>query len=155
MFAGFFGRFAPELTAKPTMLKNYLSLIKFSHTIFAMPFAMVGFFLGTLYTNKSVDSLLLLKVVLCMVFARSAAMAFNRYLDRDIDLVNPRTRGREIPAGIIGANRALIFVLLNGAAFILTTFFINSLCFSLSPIALKALISRSPPRASLISGSNK
>lgn len=122
------------------MLKNYLSLIKFSHTIFAMPFALVGFFLGTLYTNKSVDSLLLLKVVLCMVFARSAAMAFNRYLDRDIDLVNPRTRGREIPAGIIGANRALIFVLLNGAAFILTTFFINSLCFSLSPIALLVIL---------------
>lgn len=122
------------------MLKNYLSLIKFSHTIFALPFAMVGFFLGTLYLNQSADPMLFLLVLFCMVFARSAAMAFNRYLDRSIDLENPRTKAREIPAGILGANKVLIFVLLNCAAFILSTYFINALCFSLSPVALLVIL---------------
>jgi 4-hydroxybenzoate polyprenyltransferase len=78
----------------------------------------------------------LLFVILCMVFARSAAMAFNRYLDRDIDAINPRTAKREIPAGIISANSALLFVVINCSLFILTTWFINKICFYLSPIAL-------------------
>ena len=67
-------------------MQKYLSLIKFSHTIFAMPFALIGFFLAT----KSYDFQLttLLYVILCMIFARSAAMAFNRYIDRDIDKKN-------------------------------------------------------------------
>lgn len=69
-------------------MKNYLSLIKFSHTIFAMPFALVGFFLGVAEMGHF-DPKLLIFVVLCMIFARSAAMAFNRYLDRDIDAANP------------------------------------------------------------------
>lgn len=122
------------------MVKNYLSLIKFSHTIFALPFAMVGFFLGTLYLDQALNLKLLGLVLLCMVFARSAAMAFNRYLDRDIDLANPRTKVREIPSGIIEANKALLFVLINCAAFILTTFYINTLCFSLSPVALLVVL---------------
>jgi 4-hydroxybenzoate polyprenyltransferase len=117
-------------------IKNYLSLIKFSHTIFAMPFAMVGFFLGTLSENNNLNIKLLGLVILCMVFARSAAMAFNRYLDRDIDQANPRTAIREIPAGIIKADSALWFVIGSCFCFIITTYFINSLCFSLSPIAL-------------------
>ena len=75
-----------------------------------------------------------------MVFARSSAMAYNRYLDRDIDAKNPRTVGREIPAGTISARNALIFVILNSLAFILCTYFINSLCFYLSPIALLVIL---------------
>ncbi len=71
-----------------------------------------------------------------MVTARSAAMAFNRYIDRHIDLQNPRTQNREIPAGVISADRALMFVILNSLAFVLCTYFINNLCFYLSPIAL-------------------
>ncbi|MFZ4542822.1 MAG: UbiA-like polyprenyltransferase [Saprospiraceae bacterium] len=122
------------------MVKNYFSLIKFSHTIFAMPFAMVGFFLGTLYESKPLDLQMLGLVVLCMVFARSAAMAFNRFLDKDIDMANPRTKVREIPSGVIKANNALLFVLMNCVAFIITTYFINSLCFSLSPIALLVVL---------------
>lgn len=121
-------------------VKNYLSLIKFSHTIFALPFAMVGYFLGLMYSDKHLDIRLLVLVLLCMVFARSAAMAFNRYLDRDIDTANPRTAIREIPAGIISANSALWFVILNCVAFVAVTYFINPLCFSLSPVALAVVL---------------
>lgn len=72
-----------------------------------------------------------------MVFARSAAMAFNRYLDRDIDAANERTaQQREIPRGIISPKAALLFVVVNAVLFVLTTYFINSICFALSPIAL-------------------
>jgi 4-hydroxybenzoate polyprenyltransferase len=121
-------------------ISKYLSLIKFSHTIFAMPFALVGFCIGTLKSQKSLDFSLLLLVVLCMVFARSAAMAFNRYLDRDIDEKNPRTAIREIPAGIISAKNARFFVLINCFGFILCTYFINTICFLLSPVALLVIL---------------
>jgi 4-hydroxybenzoate polyprenyltransferase len=121
-------------------MKNYLSLIKFSHTIFALPFAMIGFFLAVFLTrNGEFLSDIWLKmalVLLCMVFARSAAMAFNRYIDRDIDAKNPRTVTREIPAGVISPPSALYFVVANVLLFIATTYFINPLCFFLSPIAL-------------------
>lgn len=71
-----------------------------------------------------------------MVFARSAAMAFNRYADADIDARNKRTANREIPAGIISKNSALVFIIICCLAFIITTYFINSICFFLSPVAL-------------------
>lgn len=121
-------------------MKNYLSLIKFSHTIFAMPFACIGFFLATTSSSNSTNWWLFLKVVLCMVFARSAAMAFNRYADRDIDEKNPRTALREIPAGVISPDNALYFVVVNCLLFVVTTYFINSLCFFLSPIALAVVL---------------
>lgn len=121
-------------------MKDYLSLIKFSHTIFALPFALLGFFLATLVNGGQISWWLFLLVLLCMVFARSAAMAFNRYLDRDIDEKNPRTKNREIPAGIISPQAALAFVLINCALFIATTWFINPLCFYLSPVALLVIL---------------
>jgi len=129
-------------------VKNYLSLIKFSHTIFAMPFAMIGFSLGLIQARLSdpgralnLDWLrILLSVILCMVFARSAAMAFNRWLDRHFDARNPRTAIREIPAGIIPANSALAFTVGSAFLFVLTTCFINRLCFFLSPIALLVVL---------------
>jgi len=121
-------------------MKKYLSLVKFSHTIFAMPFAMIGFFLATIANDVSFDYLLLLLVIGCMVFGRNAAMGFNRYLDRDIDGANPRTVLREIPSGAISAKSAIAFVLLNSIGFIATTFFINPLCFYLSPIALFVIL---------------
>ena len=121
-------------------MKNYLSLIKFSHTIFALPFALLGFFLATLELGHGIRWQLFFLVLLCMVFARSAAMAFNRYLDRNIDLQNPRTAKREIPAGIIAPASALAFVVVNALLFIATTWFINPLCFMLSPIALAVIL---------------
>lgn len=146
-----------------TKVKNYLSLVKFSHTIFAMPFALIGFFLGAfalLYQKPAipVDDLnfeflnspdaevsvflrnyfiiKLVSVILCMIFARSAAMAFNRWLDKNFDAKNPRTAVREIPAGIIKSGNALWFVIINCLLFIACCYFINPICFYLSPVAL-------------------
>jgi 4-hydroxybenzoate polyprenyltransferase len=140
-------------------VKNYLSLIKFSHTIFAMPFALIGFFLAVMQSADSAVSTVpgwhsailapgsiavlgkkFLLVILCMVFARSAAMAFNRYLDRTFDAKNPRTAVREIPAGVISANSALGFTILMCVLFIATTWFINPLCFYLSFVALAVVL---------------
>lgn len=127
------------------MIKNYLSLVKFSHTIFAMPFAMIGFFLAVIkYSDTSLSTQFLIQkfilVVLCMIFARSAAMAFNRWLDKNFDAKNPRTAIREIPAGIISANKAIVFVVVSCLAFIITTWFINPLCFYLSFVALAVIL---------------
>ncbi len=121
-------------------MKNYLSLVKFSHTVFAMPFAMTSYFIAISRQGEGIRWHTLLLVLLCMVFARSAAMAFNRYLDRDIDAVNPRTKVREIPAGVISPRSALIFVIVNCLLFIVTTWFINRLCFFLSPVALAVVL---------------
>ncbi len=125
------------------MLKSvstYFSLIKFSHTIFALPFAIIGFALA-IHSGKALFSLeKLILVVLCMVFARSAAMAFNRYIDRKFDAKNPRTSNREIPAGIISPKAALLFVFLSALAFMGAAYFINPLCFYLSPVALLVIL---------------
>ncbi len=147
-------------------MKNYLSLVKFSHTIFAMPFALIGFSLGvhvflnnaefvnpwssfnptlfpkfySQYTLLYFIVFKLLLVLICMITARNAAMAFNRYIDRAYDEKNPRTAIREIPAGIIKPKNALFFVIINSIIFIITTFLINRLCFYLSPIALMVVL---------------
>ena len=142
--------------------KNYLSLVKFSHTIFAMPFALIGFFLGIVslpkipnvkYNMLAYSSpgskihlflfhnwYLFILVLLCMIFARSAAMAYNRWLDKNFDAKNPRTAIREIPAGVIKSNNALFFVITNCLLFITCTFFINKICFYLSPVALFVIL---------------
>lgn len=122
------------------MFKNYLSLVKFSHTIFAMPFALIGFFLAVKYTNGVIHWQIFLYVILCMVLARNAAMGFNRYLDRKIDEKNPRTKSREIPAGIIKEKFALWFVIINSLLFVAVTFFINRLTLFLSPVALLVIL---------------
>ena len=111
---------------------DYFSLIKFSHTIFALPFALLGYFLALHTQGFSFDAMLLLFVILSMVFARSAAMAFNRYSDYQIDKKNERTKNREIPSGKISPRSALIFTILHSAFFVITTWFINPLCFYLS-----------------------
>lgn len=150
-----------------TTVKKYLSLIKFSHTIFAMPFALIGFMLAAApflrerirvtltsayadylpswwSTSSAVKQnplwLTFLLVLLCMIFARSAAMAFNRYLDRHFDAQNPRTAIREIPAGILKANNVLWFTIICSVLFIVCTWFINRICFFLSPVALFVIL---------------
>jgi 4-hydroxybenzoate polyprenyltransferase len=121
-------------------MKKYLSLVTFSHTIFAMPFAFIGFFLAVTTTNHRFEWQKLVMMVLCMVFARNSAMAFNRYLDREIDARNPRTKVRDIPAGRISPTSALAFTLVNCALFMVVTWFINPLCFYLSPVALLVVL---------------
>lgn len=105
-----------------------------------MPFALIGFFIGIQQSSLAFDTYSLIQVILCMVFARSAAMAFNRYADKDIDSQNPRTAEREIPAGTISASNALFFVVINAILFMVTTYFINPLCFYLSPVALAVIL---------------
>jgi len=117
-------------------MKKYLSLVLFAHSIFALPFAIIGFFLALQTTDHEFDWKKLLLMLVCMVTARNAAMAFNRYLDRDIDAANPRTAMRDIPAGKISAQSALMFTIVNCLVFIVSTYFINTLCLMLSPVAL-------------------
>ena len=146
-------------------IKNYLSLVKFSHTVFAMPFALIGFALAVRHdtpvalilqnpfefhvNGQVIHGLnpalkfylkIFILVIICMITARSAAMAFNRYLDRSFDAKNPRTALREIPRGIISSHHALRFVIVNCILFILSTFFINKICFYLSPVALFVIL---------------
>lgn len=127
------------VTHKPKV-KDYFSLVTFSHTIFAMPFALVGFFLAINREEAKISWELLGLVLLCMVFARNAAMGFNRYIDRNFDAKNARTATREVPAGKISPTSALTFVLLNCVLFVAAAWFINEICFYLSPVALAVIL---------------
>ena len=121
-------------------MRKYFSLVKFSHTLFALPFALIGFSLAVFYERQTFHWYALLLMLLCMVFARSAAMGFNRYLDRKYDALNPRTAQRVIPAGLIKPKHALIFTMLNSVLFVLCCYFINKICFYLSPVALFVIL---------------
>ena len=121
-------------------MQPYFNLVKFSHTIFALPFALIGFFLATQLPGFNFDWTTFSLILVCMVTGRNAAMAFNRYIDRDIDGENPRTSTREIPSGIISPGKALTFVMVNVLLFIAATYFINPLCFFLSPVALGIIL---------------
>src|SRR6188768_1802405 len=105
-----------------------------------MPFAIIGLFIATFKQDFRFDPFLFVKVLLCMIWARTAAMAFNRYIDRDIDDQNVRTKIREIPQGIVSPTSALALVILSSIAFVITTYFINPLCFYLSPVALAVVL---------------
>ena len=117
-----------------------MSMVKFSHTIFAMPFALYGFFLGFSENDFVFDALVLILIILCMVFARNSAMGFNRYADSRFDKMNPRTANREIPAGVISPRAALLFVIINSVLFIIAAGFINKLTLFLSPVALIVIL---------------
>ena len=113
-----------------------MGLVKFSHTIFAMPFALMAFVFALKTTDAQFSWILLLQVVGCMVFARNVAMGFNRWADHKIDGENPRTATREIPAGKISPKSAMTFVVINALLFIATSSSINLLTAVLSPVAL-------------------
>lgn len=124
-------------------ITKYARLVKFSHTIFAMPFAMLAFVYAVVLHSDNLSqsnpywwAALLVQVILCMVFARNVAMGFNRWADRDIDARNPRTAMREIPAGEVSPRAALGFVGVNALLFIVVASTINRLTALLSPVAL-------------------
>ncbi|MCD8172796.1 MAG: putative 4-hydroxybenzoate polyprenyltransferase [Alistipes sp.] len=117
-------------------VKEYFSLVKFSHTVFAMPFALAGYAFALVTTESPFEWVLLVQILLCMVLARNAAMGFNRWADRRIDAQNPRTAGREIPAGVISPRAALLFTVANAAGFLIVAATINRLTLQLSPVAL-------------------
>ncbi len=121
---------------KKSKIGDYFSLVKINHTIFSLPFALIGFFLGINTHHQELSLRLLLLVLLCVLFARNAAMGFNRYVDREFDKKNPRTALREIPSDIITPNSALLFVIINSLLFIATSYLLNFMCFLLSPVAL-------------------
>ncbi|MDD3108033.1 MAG: putative 4-hydroxybenzoate polyprenyltransferase [Alistipes sp.] len=122
------------------IVSRYASLVKFSHTLFALPFALIGYTYALCFTDATFSVLLLIKVLAAMVLARNTAMGFNRYADRKIDALNPRTRTREIPSGVITPQRALLFVMVNAVGFMLVALWINLLAFILSPVALIVLL---------------
>ncbi len=117
----------------------WFRLVRFSHTLFALPFALIGLAWGFASTG-AISLRTVLLVLVCMVLARNAAMGYNRLLDRKIDALNPRTKGREIPMGTISVRGGAVFVAVNAALFVLATFFLNSLTFYLSPVALLLLL---------------
>lgn len=121
-------------------IQNYFSLVKISHTVFSLPFALIGFFLAAGEHTGDISFRVLSLVILCVLFVRNAAMGFNRYADREFDRANPRTALREIPRTIISPRSALWFVVLNSALFIATTAFLNTLCLILSPVALLVVL---------------
>ncbi len=129
------------------MLKNllnsigkYASMVKIAHTVFALPFAIIGFYLALQSKSFDFDLSKFLYIILCMVFARNSAMSFNRIADKKYDELNPRTQNREIPAGKVSIRNAVIFLSVNVVLFITCTYFINPLCFYLSPVALATIM---------------
>ncbi len=114
-------------------LKTTLEMIKFEHTLFALPFAFMG---AILAANGFPSWRQVLWITVAMVGARSAAMTFNRIIDRDIDAKNPRTAGREIPSGKLSVGFAWIFLYVSIGLFLLASYSLNWLTFALSPVAL-------------------
>ncbi|MFD2599735.1 UbiA-like polyprenyltransferase [Sphingobacterium corticis] len=121
-------------------MKKYMSLVLFAHSIFALPFAIIGFFLASTMGLFHFEWIIFGLMLLCMVTARNAAMAFNRYLDRDIDALNNRTVVRDIPAGRVSPKEALTFTVINCVIFVVATYFINPLCLYLAPVALFVIL---------------
>ncbi len=113
---------------------KYANFVKLPHTLFALPFALAGVVLASYAAPVSISHVLL--AIIAFSAARFVAMGFNRILDRDIDAANPRTRMREIPSGKISVGEATASVVIAGAVFVAATYFINPLCFMLSPVAL-------------------
>jgi len=115
-------------------LSVYLSFVRFSHTVFALPFALAGALLAS--RRVSVGWMTIVWILVAMVAARSAAMGFNRLADARIDAMNPRTAGRELPRGVMSAREAIVFVTIASLTFIFAASRLNPVCLMLSPVAL-------------------
>lgn len=115
-------------------LQTYASFVRFSHSVFALPFALVGALLAARVVGWEWSRLAW--IVVCMVTARSAAMGFNRLVDAQFDARNPRTKIRELPQGRMTRAEAVIFVVVSSLAFVASTWPLGWVCFVLSPVAL-------------------
>jgi 4-hydroxybenzoate polyprenyltransferase len=116
------------------LVRTYGSFIRFSHSVFALPFALVGALVAAL--ERPLTWSRLIWILAAMVMARSAAMAFNRIVDARFDALNPRTAGRELPTGRLSRRQAIAFLLVTSAAFVASTWPLGWVCFALSPVAL-------------------
>lgn len=130
-------RFAGSSDGNDKMFKRlsvYLSFVRFSHTVFALPFALAGALLAS--RQVSVSWTTIVWILVAMVAARSAAMGFNRLADARIDALNPRTASRELPRGAMSLREAVVFVVLASLAFVFAASRLNEICLMLSPVAL-------------------
>lgn len=115
-------------------IKAYASLVRFSHSVFALPFALIGALLAA--RRHPVGWEQVFWIVVAMVAARSAAMGFNRLVDARLDALNPRTAGREIPRGVVSPGAARVFVAASALVFVWAASRLGPVCFALSPVAL-------------------
>ena len=115
-------------------LGTYLSFVRFSHSVFALPFALTGALLAS--RHQPVGWRQVLWIVVAMVAARSAAMGFNRLVDARFDALNPRTASRELPRGLMSKAEATLFVVVSSAVFVFASWQLSPLCALLSPVAL-------------------
>ena len=122
-------------------LTIYGRMIKFSHSVFALPFALSGAALAASVSGITLSQIAW--IIVAMVCARSAAMGFNRIADRSIDAANPRTSGRELPSGVVSVQAALLFVVASAAGLVFAAAQLNELCLYLSPVALGVVLSYS------------
>jgi len=118
-------------------IETYLRMIKFSHSVFALPFALTA---ALLAANGIPGIWAILWIVVAMVGARSGAMGMNRIIDRRIDAENPRTKDREVASGKISVQSALLFSVISFAALVLAAYMLNPLCFKLSPLAIAVVV---------------
>lgn len=122
-------------------LKTILEMIKFEHTIFALPFALISMLLAARSQPHGLPSVrIVVWILAAMVGARSAAMAFNRLVDAPFDAANPRTAKRALPAGLLKAGQVALFTVASVALFLYASYALNPLCFALSPLALLAVL---------------
>jgi 4-hydroxybenzoate polyprenyltransferase len=117
--------------------RDFLSLVVFAHTVFALPFALLS---AVLAANGMPEGRTLLWILVAMVGARSAAMSFNRIVDRHIDAKNPRTARREIPAGVVSPAAAALFCVGSAVLLLVAAAQLNRLCLLLSPVALAVVL---------------
>jgi 4-hydroxybenzoate polyprenyltransferase len=115
-------------------VRTYASFVRFSHSVFALPFALAGALLAARHAPVTWGTVAW--ILLAMVAARSAAMGFNRVADARLDTLNPRTAGRELPRGAMTRREATLFVAAASAVFVYAAWRLNPLCFALSPVAL-------------------
>jgi 4-hydroxybenzoate polyprenyltransferase len=115
-------------------VRTYLSFVRFSHSVFALPFALAGALLAA--REHPLTWSVVGWILVAMVAARSAAMGFNRLVDARFDALNPRTANREIPRGAMTPTEATVFVVVASAAFVGAASQLNAICFALSPVAL-------------------
>src|SRR3954468_4659145 len=115
-------------------VRVYLSFVRFSHSVFALPFALAGALLAS--RHASITWPIVVWILVAMVGARSAAMGFNRLADARLDALNPRTANREIPRGAMSRSEAALFVGVSSAVFVFAAWRLNPLCALLSPVAL-------------------
>ena len=115
-------------------VRTYLSFVRFSHSVFALPFALAGALLAS--RQSPITWAIVGWILVAMVAARSAAMGFNRLVDARFDALNPRTASREIPRGAMSKTEATVFVVVSSGVFVLAAWQLNPICLALSPVAL-------------------